>query len=289
MGRKQVAAMMKSAMKQSKSTKELMDVAKEGVNNIDKAEEMHAAKEEMEAEVPSPQKITEEKVQETTQKTIEGQISKVTEAVAAKVSSPEEKLAIREAMKGVMAKAVNTAANQVSENVAKQVVFHHKYTKNGTLLDTKMETPEDEKAMEHANTVATQEAVKAKEMEAEKQKLQDEANAENADPGKAIEEKSEADKAEEKAEIARQVVKDIQKTESNPEDDTPAKLEVTKTKAKVKVIGREAHRATEKAKDEMREAKVEERFSKKMTKHMKEVAHESAKMVKENAEKKEEI
>jgi len=287
--RKQVDAMVHLAIGKSRSTKELVKEAKEGVENVDRAEEMHAAKEALEADVPNPDKVTEEKLQEQTKNTIEKETNKAAAAVAAKVSSPEEKLAIKQAMSGIMAKAVNTAAEQVSEDVAKHIVFHHHYSQNGTLLETKMETPENKQALKKANDVAAQQAMEAKEAEAEKQKLVQEEQLDRTDPEKMLEVKSEADKAEEKAAIAREVVQDIKQTENDPENDTSSKLEVTKTKAKVKVIGQEAHQQAEKAKEKMRKGKVAELFEKKMTKHMKEVAQKNARMIKENAEKKETI
>lgn len=287
--KEQVAAMVKGAMSKSRATAELVKEEKEGVENVEKAEEMHAAKETLEADVPNPDKITEEKLEEETRKTIESTTKNATDAVLAKVSSPEEKLAIKEAMHGIMTKAVDTAAEQVSENVAKQVVFHHTYAPNGTLVETKMETPEDMKAVKRANDAAAAETEKAKEMEAEKQKLDKQAKADQGDPEKELEDKSDEAKAEEKAEIARQAVRDIQKDEANPKDDTAAKLQVTKTKAKVKIIGREAHKQAEAAHEKMQKGEVARKFEKMMNKKMKQVARQNAKVIKESASKSEEI
>lgn len=173
--------------------------------------------------------------------------------------------------------------------MAKQVVFHHTYAPNGTLVETKMETPEDMKAVKRAHDAAAAEAEKAKEMEAEKQKLDKQAKADQGDPEKELEDKSDEAKAEEKAEIARQAVQDIQKDDANPKDDTAAKLQVTKTKAKVKIIGREAHKQAEAAHEKMQKGEVARKFEKMMNKKMKEVARQNAKVIKESASKSEEI
>merc|ERR1712072_1504949 len=88
------------------------------------------------------------------------------------------------------------------------------------------------------------------------------------------------------AEIAKETAREIENVDQYPKKDTKSQLGLIKTEAKVKIINEEAKRQSEHADKEVEKGKIAERFSKKMTKHMKEIAKKNEEMVKESAEKK---
>merc|ERR1711939_1148101 len=288
--KKRVEAMVKQAEGKHKSTETLVEEEKQGIKNVDKKEEMKAAMEAMKPET-AEQKAQKnaKKVAEATKQALEHETNAASDAVVAKVKSPFAKEAVKEAMKGIMTKAMERVADQVGTDVANHVHFHHYYAKNGTHVESKMETPSDTKAISRAEEEKSKEEVEAKTMEAEEQKLKAEAVSGKDGPAQVLEEKSDAQKDKEKAEVAKEAVREIESAEKDPENDTAAKLTMVKTRAKVKVIGKEAKVESDKAQEKMQKGKVSELFSKKMTKHMKEVSRKNAEMVKENAEKKERI
>jgi len=285
--KKIVETMVKVAEGNHTSTKTLVEDQIRGIKNVDKKEEMKAAKEAMKPE--TAEQKTEENakmVTDATKQAMRHETNAATNAILAKVSSPFAKQAVKDAMKSIMSKAMDKVAKQVGTDVENHVHFHHYYADNGTHIERKMETASDAKAMSKAEEEKQEEMVKAKTMEAEEQKLKAEAMSGKDGPAKVLEVKSAEEKDKERAEIAKEAIKEISSVEKDPENNVASKLSLVKTQAKVKVIGKEAKAENKKAHEKVQKGKEAEIFSKKMTKHMKEVARRNSELLKENAEKK---